>query len=132
MPTEDAAWREVGHEVASRRASLGIATQLELAELAGVHKNTISRLELGLLRRQGRAWARIEAALGWPAGRLMALYREFKDRSGRVPAEVVERAVLEAITESAPHVTVRQARQIADGALRRIEQQGFLSGARRG
>lgn len=130
MPTEDAAWREVGHRVATRRISLGITTQRELARLAGTHKNTISRLELGLLRRQGRAWARIEAVLQWPPGRLISMYRDIVEQTGRLPVDAVVQAVLDAVTEAAPHVTVRQARRIAEGATERLRAQGLLTDPR--
>ncbi len=128
MPSEDAAWREVGHAVANRRNNLHMTTQAELAERAGVHKNTISRLELGQLRRQGRKWAAIEAALEWPTGKLMGMYRSLMDQTGRVPADVLERAVLDTLNEAAPHVTVRQARRIAEGIVERLERDGYLLG----
>lgn len=128
MSSEATAWREVGHAVATRRLSLGMPTQQDLAERSGVHKNTISRLELGQLRRRGKKWSDIEAALGWAAGRLTAMYREFLEHSGRVPADAVERAVLDAITDAAPHVTVRQARRVAEGVVQRLEQGGHLLG----
>jgi transcriptional regulator with XRE-family HTH domain len=128
MSSEAAAWREVGHAVATRRLSLGMPTQQDLGERSGVHKNTISRLELGQLRRRGKKWSDIEAALEWPAGRLTAMYREFLEHSGRVPADAIERAVLEAITDAAPHVTVRQARKVAEGAVQRLEQAGHVLG----
>lgn len=128
MPTDDAAWRKVGHAVANRRNHLGMTTQAELAERAGVHHNTISRLELGQLRRQGRKWSAIEGALEWPTGKLMSMYRSFMDQTGRVPADVLERAVLDTLNEAAPHVTVRQARRIAEGIVERLERDGYLLG----
>lgn len=128
MASEDVAWREVGHAVANRRNHLGMATQADLAERAGVHHNTISRLELGQLRRQGRKWAAIEAALDWPTGKLMNMHRSLMDQTGRVPADVLERAVLDTLNEAAPHVTVRQARRIAEGIVERLERDGYLLG----
>lgn len=130
MPSEDAAWREVGHRVATRRVGLGIPTQLELAERAGVHKNTVSKIELGQMRRQGRSWAPIERELGWPAGTLMGMYREIAEQSARVPAAAVEQAVLDAVNDAAPHVTVRQARRIAQGTVERLKAQGLLTDPR--
>ena len=128
MPTEDAAWREVGHWVAARRVALGMPTQRDLAERAGLHKNFVSKLELGLLRRPGAKWSLVEDALGVTRGKLVAMHREIVDHPERLPVEVVERAVLDAVTEAAPHVTVRQARRIADGIVQRLEQEGYLLG----
>lgn len=128
MATEDAAWREVGHRVAVRRVSLGMTTQRELAERAGLHKNTVSKLELGQLRRPGGKWGDVEDALGWPRGRLVAMHRDIVDNPDRVPADVLERAVLDTLNEAAPHVTVRQARRIAEGIAQRLEQDGYLIG----
>jgi hypothetical protein len=102
--------------------------QRDLAERAGLHKNTISKLELGHLRRPGSKWGEVEDALGWPRGKLVAMYRDIVDHPDRVPAEVVERAVLDTLNEAAPHVTVRQARRIADGIVERLERDGYLLG----
>lgn len=128
MSSEAAAWREVGHAVAKRRLSLGMPRQEDLGERSGTHRNTISRLELGQLRRRGKTWSDIEAALEWPAGRLTSMYREFLEHSGRIPVEAIERAVLDAVTEATPHVTVRQARRIAEGIVERLERDGYLLG----
>jgi transcriptional regulator with XRE-family HTH domain len=128
MATEDAAWREVGHRVAVRRVGLGMTTQRQLAERAGLHKNTISKLELGQLRRAGSKWGNVEDALDWPRGKLVAMHRDIVDNPDRVPADVLERAILDTLNEAVPHVTVRQARRIAEGIARRLEQDGYLLG----
>lgn len=128
MPTEAEAWRQVGHWVASRRVALDMPTQRHLAERAGLNKNFVSKLELGMLRRPGAKWSLVEDALGIPRGRLATMHREIVDHPERLPVEVVERAVLDAVTESAPHVTVRQARRIAEGIVERLERDGYLLG----
>jgi transcriptional regulator with XRE-family HTH domain len=125
-----AVWREVGLAVYHRRTELGIATQGDLAERAGVHLNTISRLERGrALKRRSPSWAAIEAALSWPEGKIADMV-DGRDRETEpgpaLTADVVKRAVLAAITSVESDVTVRQAHRMAAAAVTQFEQQGLL------
>lgn len=124
--TPDDVWLDLGLALYRRRIELGIHSQRELAKRAGLHHNTIGKLERGEpWIQRGRSWAKVEAVLELPDGWIA----EFVARHTSVAvlsAEVVEQTVLDAVTEFAPHVTVRQARAIAAATARRLEQQGLL------
>lgn len=133
MTSDDLVWLDLGLAIYRRRMNLGIHTQRELAERAGVNPNTISRLELGVpWVRRGRKWAAIEAALELPTGWIERFVSERTSPRSPLVADAVEQAVLDAITEHAPAVTIRQARAVAKATVRQLEQAGLLPGGARG
>jgi transcriptional regulator with XRE-family HTH domain len=71
----DAAIARVGRAVTDRRLELGLATQRELAEKAGVALNTAAQLERGHTFPRRANAHKLEQALQWPAGTLTALRR---------------------------------------------------------
>lgn len=129
MPGDESVWEDLGLALYRRRLELGIPSQRELAKRAGVHHNTVSKLELGQSwTRRGASWAKIEAVLELPEGWIA----DFVARRTAVPAltpDAVERAVLDSIAEVTPHVTIRQARAVAKATVRQLEREGFLSGS---
>ncbi len=71
---EPADWKAVGRAVYLRRVELGMERQQDLAEQAGVHLNTIGRIERGVpSTRKNPTWPKIEAALQWPVGYISKL-----------------------------------------------------------
>ena len=126
MPVADAAvWREVGLAVYHRRIELGIETQQELAERAGVSLNTISRLERGVpSKRRNPTWAKIERALGWPEGKIAAMVAG--QALGVITPAAVRQAVLDSIHEVGQDLTIRQAQEIAALTVERLKQQKLL------
>lgn len=131
MPVADAAvWRKVGLAVYHRRIELGIETQRELADRAGVHLNTVSRLERGTpSKRRNPTWSAIEDALDWPEGMIadMAAGRTRKSQV-ELTADAVRQAVIGAIHDMELNVTVPQANQIAAITVERLKRQGMLPG----
>jgi transcriptional regulator with XRE-family HTH domain len=71
----DAAIARVGRAVIGRRLELGLASQRELAEKAGVALNTAAQLERGHTFPRRANAHKLEQALQWPAGTLTALRR---------------------------------------------------------
>lgn len=130
MPRADAAvWREVGHAVSRRRGELGISSQSQLAALAGVHVNTVSRLERGTaVKRSNPTWGAIEAALSWPEGTIASMAGIRPNTATPLTADAVSRAVLTAIHRVEPEVTIRQANEIAAQTVAQLEQEGLLPG----
>jgi transcriptional regulator with XRE-family HTH domain len=131
MPTADAAvWREAGHAVYERRIELGMQSQTELAERAGVSLNSVSRLERGVpSKRRSPTWGPIERALGWPEGKIEDM---IEGRASDVlTAEAVRQAVLDAIHDVEPDVTVKQANEIAGITIERLRQRKMLPKERR-
>lgn len=126
MPVADAAvWREAGLAVYHRRIELGMASQSELAERADVSLNTISRLERGVpSKRRNPTWGAIESALGWPEGTIGNMV---EGRAYEVlTADAVRKAVLDAILEVEPDVSVKQAKQVAAIAVEKLQQRKML------
>ena len=125
-------WREIGRAVFRRRIELGMQTQKELAERAGVHLNTISRIERGLpSSRRSPAWPKIEAALQWPAGHISRLADGAPVAADAFPipaamAEEIERAVLAAVSDVQPDVTIRQAREIGERTVEELQRRELL------
>ncbi|WP_053094015.1 helix-turn-helix transcriptional regulator [Mycobacterium heckeshornense] len=74
-PGGDAAIARVGRAVADRRIELGIASQRELAETAGVALNTAAQLERGHTFPRRSSAHKLEKALRWPPGTLAAIRR---------------------------------------------------------
>jgi len=125
-------WREIGRAIFQRRAELGMQTQKELAERAGVHLNTVSRIERGLpSSRRSPAWPKLEAVLQWPTGHISRLADGGNSPAHAFPipdamAEEIERAVLTAVSQVAQDITVRQAREIGERTIEELRRQGLL------
>lgn len=125
-------WRAIGRAVFLRRAELGMASRQDLAERAGVHINTIGRIERGApLTRRGSTWDRLEAALRWPSGYLDRLARGKAIEADARPipedaAAAIKSAVLAAVATVEPDVTVRQAREIAEAAVTELRRRELL------
>jgi hypothetical protein len=134
MAADGTVWDDLGFALYQRRLELGIVSQRELERLSGVHHNTISLIERGKSwSRRGSSWAKIENALDLPNGWIAEFVAKHPARTAQaLTAEAVEQAVLESISEFAPHVTIRQARLIATATARRLEQQGQMPAHRPG
>lgn len=132
---DDAAvdWRMIGRAIYQRRAELGMKSQQELADAAGVHVNTIGRIERGVpSSRRNPTWPAIEAALQWPAGYISGL------ADGNAPplptvelipesaAREISGAVVEAITDTDPDMSVGRAREIAARTITILRDRGHL------
>lgn len=129
MHEADAAiWRNIGHAVARRRSELDLNSQSQLAERAGVHLNTVSRLESGSPAQRIRSsWAAIEDALEWPRGTIAAMAGIRPNTAVPLTADAVTRAVLDSIHEVEPtDWTIPQANQIAAKTVARLERDGLL------
>lgn len=129
---DEANWLEVGLLVYRRRIELRITSQKAFAERAGVHVNTISRLERGIpSSRRNPSWPAIERVLGWPEGHIASMVEGRVQEPEPVPfAATLEQAVMESLRESLPDVTFRQAHTVARGVLARLERRGLLPGSR--
>lgn len=125
---DQANWLEVGLVVYRRRIQLDINSQREMAERAGVHVNTISRLERGIpSTRRNPSWSAIERVLGWRRGYIHDMVETGVEQPEPFPlAALVERAVLETVAEIAPDVTVRQQRMLAQGVVARLRRRGVI------
>ena len=129
---EPADWKAVGDAVYRRRVELGMERQQDLAERAGVHLNTIGRIERGVpSTRKNPTWPKIEAALQWPVGYIGKLAGGEVDDSPDtlIPESAVDgirQAVRNAIDAVEPNVTVRQSREIADAVIVELQHQGLL------
>jgi len=121
-------WEDLGFALYKRRLELGIESQRELARRSGVSHNRISLIERGLaVTRRGSSWSKLETALDLPQGWISEFVSKHPARNAQaLSAEIVERAVQDAIEEVAPQLTVRQARLIAEATARRLEQGGLL------
>jgi DNA-binding XRE family transcriptional regulator len=127
-----AVWRELARLVYQRRIELGLLSQQALADAADVHVNTIGRLERGEpSTRRNPSWAAIEAALGWPQGWIYDFIEGRTTKSAAaVTEDVVRQAVLDALQESAPDVTIRQANLVARGVVARLGRRGLPAGGK--
>lgn len=125
MPVADALWREAGLAVYERRVELGMASQTELAEAAGVSLNSVSRLERGVpSKRRAPTWGAIERALGWPEGKIEAMV---EGRTSEVlTADAVRQAVIDAIHDVEPDLSIPQANQIAAITVERLRRRKML------
>lgn len=74
-PSGDPGLARVGRAVAERRLELGFASQRELAEKAGVALSTAAHLERGHTFPRRSNARKLEAALDWPPGTLVAIRR---------------------------------------------------------
>ncbi|MFD7554182.1 helix-turn-helix transcriptional regulator [Streptomyces sp. NPDC059835] len=65
----DRDWKRLGRAIKEQRDHLGMATQQDLADEAGVTRQTVQSLEAGKPRtRMPATISKIEKALGWEAG----------------------------------------------------------------
>jgi|GEM_PF-3018942 len=65
----DRDWKRLGRAIKAQREHLGMATQQDLAESAGVTRQTVQSLEAGTERKRTPASiGRVEKALGWEPG----------------------------------------------------------------
>jgi DNA-binding XRE family transcriptional regulator len=127
-------WRDLGRAVFERRRELGMRSQADLAKLAGVHVNTISKLERGVIStRPNPSWPAIEAALGWRAGFIrgyLGFDRVELSTAGRLamddPVAVIERAVVDQAAQVAPEMSVRQAREFAARIVEQLREYGLI------
>lgn len=126
MPVADAAvWREAGHAVYERRIELGMQSQTELAERAGVSLNSVSRLERGVpSKRRAPTWGPIERVLGWPEGKIEDMVEGRTTEA--LTADAVFQALIEAIHVVELDVTVKQANQVAALTIDRLRQRKML------
>lgn len=126
---EPADWKAVGRAVYLRRAELGMERQQDLALQAGVHLNTINRIERGVpSTRKNPTWPKIEAALQWPVGYISKLAGDSLEMP--IPESAVDgirQAVRAAIDAVEPNVTVGQSREIADAVIMELRRQGLLT-----
>lgn len=130
QPTD---WEAIGKAVYDRRIELGMQRQQDLADRAGVHVNTISRVERGTpSTRRNPTWPKVEAALEWPPGYLARLAEAHEVPAAEpypIPAGLAREigsAVREAVAAVEPDVTVRQAREIAEAAVAELRRRGLL------
>jgi len=127
-------WLDLGFAIYRRRIQLGIKSQRELARRAGLHHNTVGRLERGEpWAQRGGSWGQVEAALELPEGWISEFVANYPATGGpALTAHAVEQAVLDSIAAIAPHVTIRQARLIAAATAKRLEEEGLLPNGRAG
>lgn len=121
MPSEQPGpehWRAFGRVVFRSRMDKGFATQRELAAAAGVHWNTVRRLEAGVLvKRPHKSWHEIEKVLGWEAGTIERGWRGGPEKPELEPAAAddLAAAVTRVLIDVAPELTGGQIRDIAAG-----------------
>lgn len=132
VDAEPADWEAVGRAVYQRRVELGMERQQDLADQAGIHINTVGRVERGVpSTRKSSTWPKIEAALRWPAGYISKLAGgEISDAEAPIPESAVNgihQAVRDAIEAVEPNVTLRQSREIADAVIMELRRQGLLT-----
>jgi transcriptional regulator with XRE-family HTH domain len=123
-------WHAVADAVRARRIELGMKERQDLAERAGVHLNTIGRIERAVpSTRRSPSWAKIEAALAWPPGHVLAIAEGRGGQPSIIPAPaaaVIRDAVLAAVATIVPDVTAGRAGEIADEALAELRRRGAL------
>jgi len=128
MLPDDPVWLELGAALYRRRIELGITSQEALAKRAGLHRNTIGKVERGEpWSRPGQAWSKIEAALELEPGWIDDFVARHRANGGRmVTAGAIEQAVLDSINDHSPHLPIRQARRIAAATVQRLTAAGLL------
>lgn len=124
-------WAAIGRAVYLRRVELGMSNQQALADRAGVHLNTVSRIERGTpSTRRSPTWPKIEAALDWAAGHIEHLAdgspTDAAPPIGEDLVEDIAQAVRDAVAVVEPDVTVRQAREIAEAAIAALRRRKLL------
>ncbi|WP_131807600.1 helix-turn-helix domain-containing protein [Mycolicibacterium wolinskyi] len=99
----DPAIARVGRAVADRRLALGMATQRDLADKAGVALNTAAFLERGrTFPREGNQ-RKLEVALQWPPGTLRSMLHDASSPAhAATAAPPVDEPIVHARVGSAP------------------------------
>ena len=121
---------EIARELRRRRELLGLS-QVALAELSGVSRGIINRVELGARAPSLRTYARLRAALGLEAPAASLIATRLPLRLGEhlltalCAALVVTRDVSLADLASALDVSIRAVRENLDRAAERLEGIGF-------
>lgn len=134
MAAEDDPWKVLARDVIERRRQMGIRTQQALADRAGVHLNTVVRIESGApASRRAPSWPRIEHALGWPPGDIARRVDMGARRVGyliEVPEEEAtaraDAAVHAALVATMPGATVEQVLTIQARAVEELRKAGIL------
>jgi len=132
MPTEQPGpehWRAFGRVVFRTRMDKGFATQRELAVAAGVHWNTVRRLEAGVLaKRPHQSWLDVEKVLGWEPGAIERAWRGGPDKPEIEPAAAddLAAAVTRVLIDVAPELTGGQIRDIGAGVLQIAVERGWV------
>jgi hypothetical protein len=132
MPSEQPGpehWRDFGRVVFRTRMDKGFATQRELAAVAGVHWNTVRRLEAGVLaKRPQPSWLKVEKALGWEAGAIERAWRGGPGKPEIEPAAAddLAAAVTRVLIDVAPELTGGQIRDIARGVEQIALERGWV------
>lgn len=130
---DDDPWMALARDVIARRNQMHM-TQQELADRAGVHLNTIVRIEAGVpSSRRAPSWPRIEHGLGWPPGDIPRRVDMNARRAGyliEVPeqeaAARADDAVHKALVATLPGATIEQVLKIQARAIKELRQAGIL------
>ena len=134
MTRAEDAWRELALRIVSRRRELGMRTQQDLADAAGVSVATVTRLESGReLKRRSSSWEPIERALKWPDGYIERWVNEISATGFLIRAsdlseiEPKARAVIKnALMATLPDVTAGQIVAAENAAIKALREQGLL------
>ena len=123
-------WAMLGRAIAERRAELGLRTQEALAIKAGVHINTINRLETGKPTRRNKTWPPIEAALQWPKGYI----EDFIQSAGKLArtplTEMEVRGLLrEGSLKHLSSASVGEVREMEDWFIGKLRTAGWIPAA---
>lgn len=144
MTITDDPWKDLGSMISERRRELGMRTQQDLADAAGVSVATVTRLESGRpLVRRSWTWAAVEQALDWPSGYFERYMRHrtppqvitlSEDRL-KNPDSTVRRYIKDALQKNLPDVTVSQAlaaeNAVVEALISALREEGFLASSLR-
>lgn len=125
---DDEHWRQFGRLVFQTRLRLGFANQRQFAEAAGVHWQTIRKLEAGEpVIRRNPSWSDIEKALGWAPGSIERVWRGGQLRgAGPVVTDDFAQEVTRVLIDVAPELTGGQIRDIARGIEQIAVERGWV------
>lgn len=133
-PTDDV-WRDLASMIVARRRQLGMRTQQDLADAAGVSVPTITRLESGRpLQRRSRTWDLVETALKWSPGYIERYVNAAAVRTGYLieASELSEieprarEAIKGALMATLPDATVAQVVAAEKAAIEALRREGLL------
>ncbi|MFD4921209.1 helix-turn-helix transcriptional regulator [Streptomyces goshikiensis] len=97
----DRDWKRLGRAIKAQREHLGMATQQDLADNAGVTRQTVQSLEAGTERkRTPPTIGKVEKALGWEPG---------------TATRILSEAAPEATPRFAEGMPMRIAKELSDG-----------------
>jgi transcriptional regulator with XRE-family HTH domain len=111
--------QRLGAEVARARTQIGLSSQQQLAEEAGLGRRTISAIETGE-KVAARSYFQVEAVLGWPTGTSDDF---IAGRINDLPRAKVNGTILN--PEEIRKMTIRE---IAEQAIREEELNGIAAG----